>query len=191
MRRSSTRDRRAIGAAATQASQHQLRRQLEVGNYDLSADLHASSTRASAHWDTSADGQSGYNFDQPTHQGVNRQRYGYDPVFQVSTQDPDAPPTTAEMYQILLNADSEEQIAVLAKDYLRRKQRSRGAFSSEWCQLSAIQPGQTGCSAEKSLLADDANSGELDGVSSRSSWDQMLEAAQTVHGAGGDADDAP
>lgn len=188
MRPSSTRGRAGgVGASVVSgvAGEHLSRRQLQVGNYDLS-DAEAN-TRAGAHWDDSKLGLSGYNFDPPTHQGAVTERYGYDPVVHVSTRDPNAPPTEAEMYPLLLNMDSEHQMAVLAADYLRNKSSKRATYTSEWCQRSAILPGESECSAERSLQEDDEEARREEAAARIQA---LLDALGSVL-SGGNADDAP
>ena len=149
-------------------------RQLSVGNYDLTDE--EANSRLGAHWDREKVGLSAYNFDQNTHQGANVERFGYDPLPQVNTRDPHAPPSVAEMYPLLLHMDSEEQMMALAKDYERKKAAYKGAYSSDWCQRSAIVPGQNGCSSEDRLLR--GNLDDRSGVDDR--VQTLLDAAGTV-----------
>ena len=104
------------------------------------------SAAQSQHWDDSKQGLSAYDFDRPTHQGANRARIGWDPLPQSNWRDPNEPPTDAEMYQRLLDADPETQMEELAAAYRRSQAKEGGAYNSDWCRRTAIQPGESGCS---------------------------------------------
>lgn len=177
---------RGAGGARTSraAAEQPQRRQLQeaVGNYDLNG--YEATTRATAHWDASQIGLSGYSFDQQTHQGARKERFGYDPLPQIRTRDPNAPPTPAEMYPRMLNMDPEEQMLELAEDYARRQVGKKGAYNPDWCQRSAILPGQSGCSTEKST--GDSTNLDVSG-DARQGIQALIDAAMSVLSASDDA----
>ena len=171
MRPSSTRGRSAGAGTPIEQSR---RRQLQA--YDLTEQEVLAG--AGKHWDTSRGGLSGYDFDPPTHQGGEMERFGFAPLPQVATRDPNAPPTAAEMYPLLLNKSPVEQMAELAKDYRRRKAGHEGAYSLEWCERTAIPPGQSGCSSIASLRTEDTDDGSADDAR----WQALRDAAWALLG---------
>ncbi len=182
MRPSSTRGREGSAPVApVVAVEHLSRRQLQVGNYDLTNE--EANTRAGAHWDDSKLGITGYDFDQPTHQGAEIERYGYRPVVHEIIRDPNAPPTTAEMYPLLLNMDAEEQIAELAAEYVRNLSSKNGAYASDWCRRSAILPGESNCSPERDVQGEgDETNREAEAARIQA----MLDALESVLSASND-----
>ena len=99
-----------------------------------------------------------YNFDQPTHQGARRNFYGHDPV-KPTPRDPDATPSPAEMYPLLLDVDAATNMELLATEYQRKEEARRraGVYTADWCERSGIKPGLEGCSFEASTFNRDAN----------------------------------
>lgn len=100
-----------------------------------------------------ARGMEMYPFDQPTGQGSRWATFGYDPV-SPTWRDLNLPPTDAEMYPLLLNADEQTQYDLLHREWLRKEEKRRttigeGTFDANWCFLSGIGNGMSDCNCNQ------------------------------------------